>query len=178
MHQPREANAGDPGGRYYATYSRNNIWWEKSRDFWNYQARVSYVMRQGRPVADLCVYLGNNAPVRILTHRLPKIPAGYDFDVFSEDALLTRMELKEGKIVLPTGQCYSMMVLPRSGEICFGCILRKIALLVKQGACVCGNRPTGSPCKKDIGKEDEYEALVHAMWMLPVSMEKGESFPE
>ena len=175
VHQPREANAGDPGGRYYATYSRNNTWWEKSRDFWNYQARVSYVMRQGRPVADLCVYLGNNAPVRILTHRLPKIPAGYDFDVFSEDALLTRMELKEGKIVLPTGQCYSMMVLPRSGEISLDA-LRKIALLVKQGACVYGNRPTGSPCKKDIGKEDEYEALVHAMWDATGFYGKGRVF--
>lgn len=174
VHQPHETNAGYPGGRYYATYSRNNTWWEKSRDFWDYQARVSYVMRQGRPVADLCVYLGNNAPVRILTHRLPKIPAGYDFDAFSEEALLTRMKSEKGKIVLPTGQSYSMMVLPRSGEIALDA-LRKIALLVKQGAYVYGNRPTGSPCKKDIGKEEEYAALVHAMWDIG-SYGKGKVF--
>lgn len=162
-HQPDERYAGYPGGRFYATYSRNNSWWEKSRDFWDYQSRVSYVMRQGRPVADLCVYLGNNAPVRILTHRLPKIPAGYDYDAFSEDALLFRMESKGGKIVLPTGQSYSMMILPRSGEISLRA-LRKIAELVKQGTYVYGNRPTGSPCKEDIGKNEEYETLVRALW--------------
>lgn len=176
VHQPYETSAGYPGGRFYATYSRNNTWWEKSREFWDYQARVSYVMRQGRPVVDLCVYLGNNAPVRILTHRLPKIPAGYDFDAFSEDALLTRMESEGGKIVLPTGQRYSMMVLPRSGEISLDA-LRKIALLVKQGGYVYGNRPTGSPCKKDVGLEDEYEALVNEMWNAE-SYGKGKVFSE
>lgn len=163
VHQPDEKKAGYPGGRFYATYSRNNSWWEKSRDFWDYQSRVSYVMRQGRPVVDLCVYLGNNAPVRILTHRLPEIPAGYDFDAFSEDALLSRMEANRGKVVLPTGQEYSMMVLPRSGEISLNA-LRKIASLVKQGVYVYGNRPTGSPCKEDIGKNEEYAALVSALW--------------
>lgn len=163
VHQPYETSAGYPGGRFYATYSRNNTWWEKSREFWDYQARVSYVMRQDRPVVDLCVYLGNNAPVRILTHRLPKIPAGYDFDAFTEDALMTRMRSEDGKIVLPTGQKYSMMVLPRSGEITLDA-LRKIAILVKQGGYVYGNRPIGSPCKKDIGTEEEYETLVRTMW--------------
>lgn len=163
VHQPYTKYAGYPGGRFYATYSRNNSWWEKSRGFGDYQSRVSYVMRQGRPVVDLCVYLGNNAPVRILTHRLPKIPAGYDFDAFSEDALLSRMKSSKGKIVLPTGQSYSMMVLPRSGEISLGA-LRKIASLVKQGIYVYGNRPTGSPCKEDIGKDKEYDDLVSALW--------------
>lgn len=163
MHQPRTTPAGFPGGRCYATYTRNNTWWAQSRDFWDYQARVSYVMQQGRPVTDLCIYLGNNAPTRILTHRLPKIPSGYDFDAFTEDALVNRMEADGGNIVLPTGQRYAMMVLPRSGEISLDA-LQKIAQLVHQGASVYGNRPTGSPCKKDIGKEEEYNELVRALW--------------
>ena len=82
VHQPREANAGDPGGRYYATYSRNNTWWEKSRDFWNYQARVSYVMRQGRSVADLCCISTEYRHRPSLAHYIadtclviPKVPA-------------------------------------------------------------------------------------------------------
>lgn len=56
-----------------------------------------------------------------------------------------------------------MMVLPRSGEISLGA-LRKIASLVKQGIYVYGNRPTGSPCKEDIGKDKEYDDLVSALW--------------
>ncbi len=162
-HQPLSVPGGNPGGRCYATYSRNNTWWDKSEAFWDYQARISYMMRQGRPVADLCVYLGNNAPVRILTHRLPKIPAGYDFDAFTEDALITRMRSDRGKIILPTGQVYSMMVLPRSGEISWKA-LKKIASLVYSGAYVYGNRPTGSPSLTDICHEGEYNALVDSMW--------------
>lgn len=162
-HQPDEAKPGNPGGRCYQVYSRNNTWWKNSQEFWDYQARVSYVMRQGKPAIDLCVYLGNNAPTRILTHRLPKIPAGYDFDAFTEDALLNRMQVVNGKVMLPDGQSYAMMVLPRSGELSLAA-LRQIASFVKQGAYVYGNRPTGSPCKKDIGLEDEYEYLVSEMW--------------
>ena len=162
-HQPDDAKPGNPGGRCYQVYSRNNTWWKNSREFWDYQARVSYIMRQGKPAIDLCVYLGNNAPVRILTHRLPKIPAGYDFDAFTEDALLNRMQAVDGKVTLPDGQSYAMMVLPRSGEISLAA-LRRIALFVAQGVCVYGNRPTGSPCKEDIGLEAEYEKLVSRLW--------------
>lgn len=162
-HQPEKSIPGNAGGRTYATYSRNNTWWKASKDFWDYQSRITYVMRQGRPVIDLCIYLGNNAPTRILTHRLPVIPDGYDFDAFTEDALLGRMKARDGRIELPTGQAYSMMVLPRSGEISLEA-LRKIASMVEAGITVYGNRPTGSPCKEDIGKEEEYRALVSALW--------------
>lgn len=165
-HQPDEQKPGNPAGRCYGFYSRNNTWWPYSQDFWDYQTRVSYLMRQGRPVIDLCIYLGNNAPVRILTHRLPVIPSGYDFDAFTEDALLTRMEVINGRIELSSGQHYSMMVLPRSGEISLDA-LKKIASLTKKGALVYGNRPTGSPCKKDIGKEKQYFDLVAELWDSP-----------
>lgn len=165
-HQPDKRVPGFSGGRVYATYSRNNTWWSKSRSFWDYQARISYVMRQGRPVADLCIYLGNNAPVRIMTNRLPVIPAGYDFDAFTEDALLNRMSTHEGRATLPGGQSYAMMVLPRSGEISFDA-LSKIAAMVKQGMTLYGNKPKGSPSGKDTGKEKEYRSLVDELWNSP-----------
>ena len=79
------------GGRHYCL-NRNNTFWEYSRGFWDYQSRSAYVMRQGRPVIDLAVYLGENAPVKVLTYRLPDIPSGYDFDAFTSDALFSRME--------------------------------------------------------------------------------------
>jgi hypothetical protein len=70
-------------------------------------------MRQGKPVVDLCVYLGENAPVKILTHRLPVIPSGFYFDAFTSDALFTRMRAEDGKIVLPDGLSYRAMIIPR-----------------------------------------------------------------
>lgn len=143
--------------------NRNNTWWNQSRDFWDYQARSAFLMRQGRPVVDLCVFLGDNAPVKILTYRLPELPAGYDFDAFSQDALLHRMSASDGRIRLPDGLSYAMMTLPRSGEITLAA-LQKIAGLVKDGAQIWGNRPIGSPSRLDMGKVDEYKWWTNLLW--------------
>lgn len=128
------------GGRHYCL-NRNNTYWDYSKPFWDYQARCAYMMRQGMPVVDLCIYLGENAPVKILTHRLPDIPGGYDFDAFTSDALFNRMSVKDGMVSLPDGMSYRMMILPRNGELTLAA-LRKIAALVKRGVKVYGHRAT------------------------------------
>jgi hypothetical protein len=154
---------GNVGGGWQWVVNRNNTWWNYSNDFWDYQSRCAYLLRKGRPIVDLCVYLGDNAPVKILSYRLPDIPSGYYFDAFTQDALLTRMQAVDGMVGLPDGIKYSMMTLPRSGEISLKA-LRKIAELVRKGIKVWGTRPTGSPSKEDIGSEIEYQKLVNAMW--------------
>ena len=77
-------------GRQYVL-NRKNTLWPMSRPFWDYQARCSWMLRQGKPVSDLALYLGDDVPMRILSHRLPDLPQGYDFDAFTTDALLHRM---------------------------------------------------------------------------------------
>lgn len=150
------------GGRHYAI-NRNNTWWNYSRPFWDYQARNASLMRLGKSSIGLCVYLGENAPVKILTYRLPDIPGGFDFDAFTTDALLTRMQAKDGKISLPDGVRYNMMVLPRNGDITLDA-LRKIASLVEGGASIFGPKPLKSGSAKDVGKEKEYRALAAKLW--------------
>ena len=100
------------GGRHYCL-NRNNTYWPFSQPFWDYQARCSWMMRQGKPVVDLCVYLGDNAPVKILTYRLPVIPSGFYYDAFTADALYNRMRAEDGRIVLPDGLSYRAMIIPR-----------------------------------------------------------------
>ncbi len=109
----------DPSGRMLNTangrqyvLNRLNTLWPMSRSFWDYQARTSWMLRQGKPVNDLCLYLGNDVPKRILGHLLPAIPTGYDYDAFTTDVLLHRMRAEQGKIVLPEGIRYQMLVLP------------------------------------------------------------------
>ncbi len=150
------------GGRQYCL-NRNNTLWPHSAGFWDWQARCSFLLRQGRPVVDLCVYLGDNAPVKILSHRLPEIPPGYDFDAFTTDALLTRMDAVDGRIVLPDGMRYRMMVLPGNGEVTLAA-LRRIASLVERGVPVYGPRPVGSGSLSDFASAGEYDGLVEAMW--------------
>lgn len=102
-------------GRQYVL-NRLNTLWPASKPFWDYQARCSWMLRQGKPVSDFCLYLGDDIPVRILGHKLPAFPQGYDFDAFTTDALKNRMTAKNGRIVLPDGVSYSMMILPSDGR--------------------------------------------------------------
>lgn len=104
------------GGRHYCL-NRNNTYWPLSGPFWLYQARCTWMMRAGKSVNDLCIYLGENAPVKILTYRLPELPSGYDFDAFSSDALFHRMQASRGRIVLPDGMSYGAVVVPRRTEL-------------------------------------------------------------
>lgn len=103
-------------GRQYVL-NRINTLWPMSRPFWDYQARCSWVLRQGKPVSDVCIYLGDDAPMRIMSHRLPDLPQGYDFDAFTTDVLLHRMTAKDGRICLPDGVSYRMMILPPDGQL-------------------------------------------------------------
>ena len=102
-------------GRQYVL-NRLNTLWPVSKPFWDYQARCSWMLRQGKPVSDFCLYLGDDIPARILGHKLPAFPQGYDFDAFTTDALKNRMTVKDGRIVLPDGVSYSMMILPQDGK--------------------------------------------------------------
>lgn len=151
------------GGRQYCL-NRNNTYWPYSRPFWDYQARMAYLMRQGKPIVDYCLYLGEDAPVKILTHRLPEFPAGYDFDAFTTDALLQEMSAHDGLITTCSGMSYKMMILPRSGELSLRA-LRAIARLVKRGARVWGPKPklSGS-LKEELSGREEFDSLVSKLW--------------
>ena len=99
-------------GRQYVL-NRLNTLWPVSKPFWDYQARCSWMLRQGKPVSDFCLYLGDDIPARILGHKLPAFPQGYGFDAFTTDALKNRMTVKDERIVLPDDVSYSMMILPQ-----------------------------------------------------------------
>lgn len=150
------------GGRHYCM-NRNNTWWDYSRPFWDYQARNAYILRQGKPYVDFCIYLGENAPVKILTHRLPDIPGGFDFDAFTSYALFNRMDADDGKVILPDGVSYNMMIMPHDSNITFNA-LKKIADMVNKGAKIYGSKPVHSMSGRDIGKEAEYTKLADKMW--------------
>jgi hypothetical protein len=150
------------GGRHYAI-NRNNTFWDYSAPFWDFQSRNAYIMRQGKSSIDLCVYLGENAPIKILTYRLPDIPGGFDFDAFTSDALFTRMSAKDGRIILPDGIGYNLMILPRNGDITLNA-LKKIAGMVKQGIRIYGPKPIHSGSGRDLGKKAEYARIADELW--------------
>lgn len=92
-------------------YHRLNPDWEYSDSFWMYQARCAHMLRQGDPVVDLCIYLGEDLPAKTMAFKLPVIPEGYNFDVCSLDALTKRMRVKDGNIIVEGGMKYKVLII-------------------------------------------------------------------
>lgn len=93
-------------------FHRFNPDWATSGPFWDYQARSANLLRKGRPVVDLCVYIGEDAPLKTMAYKLPRIPAGYNFDVANGDALMHRFSAGEdGQLCVEGGMRYSVLVI-------------------------------------------------------------------
>ena len=76
-------------------FHRLNPAWDISREhFWDYQARCSEMLRNGKPVVDILVYLGEDLPAKTLTYKLPVIPEGFNFDVATISSLKIWMNNK------------------------------------------------------------------------------------
>lgn len=150
------------GGRHYA-FDRCNTYWDYLAPQMESQARTSYMMRQGTPVIDFCVYLGDNAPLRIVSHKLPDIPFGYDFDAMTTDALINQLSVKDGNVSTKGDIIYTMIILPEDEPLTLAA-LRKIHSLVKDGAVIYGKKPAGSLSQEEQGEAKEYAELANDLW--------------
>lgn len=131
-------------------YERTNTWWEWSGGWHEYLARCQYLLRQGRFVADLCYLQHEAGPQNFVQHP----PQPYDFDNCSAHAVMTRMKVVDGRIVLPDGMSYRLLVLPEVRAMT-PALLAKIKDLVAAGATIVGPRPLKSPSLSDYPKCDE-----------------------
>ncbi len=141
-HQPWTAPARLPGmtmGQWGTHFERTVTWWEQSKDWLKYQARCQYLLQEGQFVADVCFFCGEGAPNSLRG----SLPQGYDYDGCDTGALKL-MTVKNGRIVLPSGMSYRMLVLPNDKTMS-PAVLGKIKALVEAGATVVGPKPERSP---------------------------------
>ncbi|MEA5256687.1 glycosyl hydrolase [Arcicella aquatica] len=133
---------GLPGQEYFAGthFNPNVTWWNYSTAFVQYLSRCHYMMQEGRTVADVLYYYGDHAPN--LARYKADDPAGalpeYDYDVINEDRLLV-LSVKDGKIMLPHGDSYNVLVLPNHRILSLAA-LKKVQQLLLQGATIIGTK--------------------------------------
>jgi hypothetical protein len=165
-HQPLDTK---PGNTMVGTHINRNITWaEQAEPFMKYLARNSYMLQQGKFIADLAYLLDEGAPstMPIWGSGLnPAPPEGYDYDYINADVLINRMTVSsDGRLVLPDGMSYAILVLPNSDLMTLP-VLRKIKELVKAGATVMGPRPESTPGYSGYpGSEEIFKALVSELW--------------
>ena len=135
---------GRPGQEYFAGthFNPNATWWNKSGPFLAYINRCQLLLQRGRFVADALYYYGDHVPnfAQLKASDPARILPGYDYDVATEEVLLTRLSVRDGRMVLPDGVSYRVLVLPNHRAISLP-VLRKVRELVAAGGTVIGPKP-------------------------------------
>ena len=93
-------------------FNRHETWAEQARPWTDYLARSSWMLRQGRNVADILVYYGEDTNV---SDRYAKeeisLPRGYNYDFVNPFTLENVIAFKEGRFVAPSGNTWEVLVL-------------------------------------------------------------------
>ena len=159
---------GIPGQQYFAGSHLNPkvTWWEKSAPFFSYIDRCQFLLQQGHFSADVLYYYGDHVPN--FTQQKGTDPAhcqpGYDYDVITAEALIERASVRDGKIFLPDGINYRVLVLPEHNVISLP-VLKKIAELVNAGATVIGPKPVRGETLENFAATDaEVKKIADELW--------------
>jgi len=164
VHQP--VNDKFPGlglGPFGQWFTRHETWAELAKPWTTYLARSSYMLQQGKFVADIVYYYGEDSNITALFGATPPaIPAGYNFDYVNADALKNRLAVTNGKITTTTGMSYRVLALDPNSRHMPVAVLRKIRDLVSAGAVVVGPKPTDSPSQAD--DQAEFKTLADQLW--------------
>jgi len=159
-HQPHPTAApGMTMGNAGCCFGRTSTWWRQGRAWFDYSARCQHMLRQGLFVADLLYFVGEDAPTGTpYTNALnPPLPRGYDYDTIHQEAVLERLKVEKGRIVLPDGMSYRVLVMGDEKTVTLK-LLRKLRDLVKQGMCLVAPKPEKSPSLS--GYPDSETALL------------------
>jgi hypothetical protein len=164
-HKPFDDNY-QPGmtmAQYGVHWDRGQTWWPMASGYHQYISRCSFMLQQGRKVADILYLIPEGAPHVFLPPASvmegnDTIPdhKGYNFDGCSAQLLINKATVNNKKIVFPGGASYQVLVLPNYKTMTPQ-LLDKIASLVRDGATVIGNAPQQSPSLKDY---PECDALI------------------
>jgi hypothetical protein len=146
------------------TFNRNETWAEEARPWVDYLARTSFLLQQGRFVADVAVFYGeerNLSEIYLKRYRRP-VPEGHGFDFVDREALQTLFTVKDGALTTTSGMRYRVLLIPEDITRVSLPTLQKIRQLVADGAVVVGPKPAGGLGLKS--PDAEVRALAEALW--------------
>jgi len=144
-------------------YERTQTWWEQSKPWHEYLSRCQYLLQRGLPVVDILCLAPEGAP-RSFNPPPSLNRTGYKADACSTEAVLTRVTVKDHRLVLPDGMSYQVLVLP-GAETMTPQLLRRVSELVRDGATVIGTPPAKAPGLSGYPQCDaEVRGLVDTLW--------------
>jgi len=167
VHQPTDDHIPGLGlGKYGQWFTRHETWAEEAKPWTTYLSRSSYMLQQGKFIADVIYFYGeDNNITALFRNKAPDVPTGYNFDYVNADALLNLLSVKNNQLVTPSGMHYKVLALDSNSMQMRLKVLTKIKDLVNAGAIVVGPKPIGSPSLGD--DKGAFNKLVNELWGAP-----------
>ncbi len=163
IHQPDEDKVPGTNAWFSTEFNRHNTWFKQGKIYFDYLRRAQHMLQQGNYVADVCYFIGEDAPIMTGATN-PELPKGYSFDYINAEVIMNRITVVDGKFVLPDGMSYRMMVLPPL-ENMRPETLAKLEQLVAEGGIIYGQAPESSPSLQNYPECDEQvQALAAKLW--------------
>lgn len=166
VHQPLDKpGPGITLGFWGQWLTRKETWAPQAGAWVDYLTRSSYLLQQGRFVADIAYLYGEGNNLADLFHASrPPIPKGYNFDFINAEALLNELSVREGLLVARSGMTYRLLALDPSTARMSLRALRKIRDLAAAGALVVGAPPLNSPSLADDADAGQFQRIVDEVW--------------
>lgn len=150
-----------------ATIMNHNItWWEEAPAFFQYMERCQAMLQHGDFAADVLWLAGDGLTGGWETKGANlELRGGHDYDRISNDNLVELASFKDGRIVLPSGMKYQVLVMPPFHQKMSLAALRKIAEFAEAGATIIGARPLGiSGLQLQEEDQKEFDHLKARLW--------------
>jgi hypothetical protein len=147
-------------------FTRHETWAEMAKPWVDYLSRNSFLLQQGRNVADVAYFYGEEPPLGVLvdSRGYPQdTPTRHAYDFLPPHALLHEMFVDNGELVTRGGARYKALYLGRSSTRFMTLpVLARMRQLVEDGATVIGMAPQDSPSLADDKKR--FADLVGELW--------------
>lgn len=127
-------------------FAAQQSWWKPGQGWRDYVVRAQALLQAGSAVADVAYFIGEDIPTRALMPKAltPPLPEGFAYDSINRDALIRLATVRDGRIELPGGASYRILVLPPAERMTVP-LAESIARLVAAGATVIGPKPSRVP---------------------------------
>lgn len=168
VHQPLDdKKPGFSLGPFGQYFTRQETWAEAGGKAWmSYLGRSSYMLQQGRNVADILYLYGENTNITwVCRQKLPAIPAGYEFDFVNSSALINAIQPQNGRLVAKSGNSYHVLMLDESTKQMTLPLLKRIKTLAEAGVKIIGTKPISSPSLTD--NDAEFQRIATEVWSKP-----------
>jgi hypothetical protein len=170
IHQPDDKRMPGINAWFSTEFNRHNTWFNQSKTWIEYLRRCQHLLQQGKYVADVCYFIGEDAPM-MTGARNPELPNGYSYDYINAEVIMKRLSVEGGKFVLPDGTSYSVMVLPPQKTMRPE-LLAKMEQLVGEGGVIFGQAPEKSPSLENYPECDRrVEELAAKLWGAEVDQD-------